>query len=282
MRVLEFVDQYSFLFSLIYTITLFLFVKTKPRLNQQRVQKCLSLKKKECKIVLSSYDKKLHNKIDIIPVCPIGDLQAASNIIDLIHASGLVKHQQSIFLDESYNVPVENYNLFCIGGSLANKYSHDFFQQFFPNFKILASPEKIRTNPNKIPNSRFMISENKKGFVWSDSIEDSFVVEKDERYAIIVKLTEDDFKIKNHGTVHILFGNGIEGTLAISQYLLFNYKDLYSRVKNKKHYFIAFKLKRNTKIIDPGSFLDLSDKMFIDNPDKQCLVKQLIKKFVKM
>lgn len=69
MRVLEFVDQYFFLFSPIYTITLFLFVKAKPRINQHRVEKCLSLKKKECKIVLPSYDKKLHNKIDIIPVC---------------------------------------------------------------------------------------------------------------------------------------------------------------------------------------------------------------------
>ena len=85
---------------------------------------------------------------------------------------------------------------------------------------------------------------------------------KDERYAIIVKLSKEDFKSKDHGTVHILFGNGVEGTLAVSRYLLFNYRDLNKLVASKKHYFIAFKVKRKTGIIDTNSFIDLTDRMF--------------------
>ena len=94
---------------------------------------------------------------------------------------------------------------------------------------------------------------------------EEFLNNDDERYAIIVKLSGEDFNIENHGTVHILFGNGIEGTLAISQYLLKNYKDLYKIVKRKKHYFIAFKIKTSTGMIDSKSFVDLTDKMFIQS-----------------
>lgn len=94
---------------------------------------------------------------------------------------------------------------------------------------------------------------------------EKFVVSMDERYVIIVRLSREDFHRKNQGTVHILFGNGVEGTLAASKYLLHDYKDLYKKVKRKKHYFIAFKIKRYTGLIDPNSFVDLTDEMFINN-----------------
>lgn len=68
--------------------------------------------------------------------------------------------------------------------------------------------------------------------------------------------------METHGTVHILFGNGIEGTIAISKYLLNEYQDLYKKVKGKTHYFIAFKIKRYTGIIIPNSFVDLTEEMF--------------------
>lgn len=195
-------------------------------------------------------------------VCPIGDIKAVSNVLDLIHATGLYSHQQSIIYESNYFSSFDNYNIFCIGGSLANRYSYDLFQQFFPKFKILATEEKIETNPNKIPREHFVSCEAEKGFCWGESSDEQFIIGADERYAIIVKLSNQDFNMKNHGTVHILFGNGVEGTLAISKYLLYDYKDLYKKAKGKKHYFIAFKLKRSTGIIDTNSFVDLTEIMF--------------------
>lgn len=263
---IEFFDQYSFVFSFIYTVlsAIFGFVigKIFSKLNKYKIRKCLSLNNSECKIILPSYDKKLYNRTDIIPMCPIGDIKAASNIIDLIHKTGLYSHQDSIFYERRYDINFVNYNIFCIGGSLANKYSYHLFKQFFPNFQIFAPEEKIKTNPNKIPPEHFKESDYEKGFCWGDAESDQFIINKDERYAILVKLSAQDFNINHHGTIHILFGNGINGTLAISQYLLHNYKDLYEMVKKEKHYFIAFKLKRGTEIIDTNSFIDLSNKMF--------------------
>lgn len=267
MKYIKLFDQYSFVFSLGYTIITaglgFLIGKILPEIQKYKIKKCLSLKGRDCKIILPVYNKKLYNQVDIISMCPIGDIKSASNVIDLIHASGLYSHQQSIIYESAYSNSFENYNIFCIGGSLANPYSYDLFQQFFPKFKIYAPEEKIKTNPNGIPSDHFVISEAEKGFCWGTLPEESFLIDFDERYAIIVKLSSEDFQVKNHGTVHILFGNGIEGTLAISKYLLHNYQDLYKRVKGKKHYFIAFKIKRDTGIIDPNSFVDLTDKMFL-------------------
>ena len=136
------------------------------------------------------------------------------------------------------------------------------FQQFFPQVHIYATQEKIDTNPNNVPAEHFVICEGKKGFCWGNMEDEKFVVKADERYAIIVKLLKEDFNSKNHGTVHILFGNGIEGTLAISRYLLYDHKTLNKLLKKRKHYFVAFKLKRETGIIDTDSILDLTDIMF--------------------
>lgn len=267
MDIIEIVDKYFTIISVVWTILSALvgFIATHCiyASKRQKIRKSLSLKKCDCKIILPQYIKKLHNPNDLIPVCPIGDIQAAVNVIDLIYATGLYTNQQSIIYEGSYSSSFDNYNIFCIGGFLANNYSFALFQQFFPNFKMYATAKKVATNPNGIPESCFEISENKAGFRYGELPSEEFTIESDERYAVIVKLTDADFKSQSHGTVHILFGNGIEGTLAISKYLLNNYNDLYKLVRNhKKHYFIAFKLKKQTMIIDPNSFKDLTDEMF--------------------
>ncbi len=263
--IIDIFKEYSFLISIIYGVIGYLIGTVIPKISRSKIRKCLSLAKKDCKIILPSYEKELHNYEDTVSMCPIGDIKAASNVIDLIYATGLYSHQKSIIYESSYFDKFESYNIFCIGGSLANKYSYDLFQQFFPKFKIYATKEKIDNNPNGIPKSHFVESKTKRGFCWGNLSNEEFLNNDDERYAIIVKLSSEDFKIENHGTVHILFGNGIEGTLAISQYLLKNYEDLYKIVKKKKHYFIAFKIKKTTGIINPRSFVDLTDKMFIQS-----------------
>lgn len=268
-KILVLLDQYSFLFSLAYTIcgAIIGFFSSKIlfELKKRKIRKCLSLGKYDCKIILPNYRGTLHNPNDVLSYCPIGDVQAASNVIDLIHSTGLYSHQQSIIYEEKYSDSFERYNIFCIGGFLANQYTFDLFKQFFPCFKICAPEEKIRTNPNKIPESYFVKS-SKKGFCWGNKCDEQFLVKPDERYAVIVKLSASDFSVKNHGTIHILFGNGIEGTIAISKYLLNGYQDLYKRVKGKKHYFLAFKIERDTGIIIHNSFKDLTKIMFNEEP----------------
>lgn len=268
MDILGLIDRYFTIISVVWTILSALIGFAATRcvhfIKRQKIRKSLSLMKCDCKIILSQYNKTLHNPNDLIPMCPIGDVQAAINVMDLIYATRLYINQQSIIYEGTYSDSFDNYNIFCIGGFLANNYSFSLFQQFFPKFKMYATAEKAATNPNGLPESCFEISENKNGFCWGGLPGQEYNIESDERYAVIVKLTASDFRSQSHGTVHILFGNGIEGTLAISKYLLNNYNDLYKMVKkHKNHYFIAFKLKIQTMIIDPNSFSDLTEEMFI-------------------
>ncbi len=237
--------------------------------KKRKIQKCLSLQKKECKIVLPSYNKKLYNPNTTEPMCHMGDIKAASNIIDLIRKTGLYSHQNEFFYEDTTPYPPGFYNLFYIGGLLANKYTLDIFSRKFPKFKILASQDKIQNNPNNVPHE-FFIKHDKNGFFWgdpsvtsiTDDVTEKFEVEENERYAIIVKLSNKDFGNDEHGTVYILFGHGVGGTMAISRYLLSNYNDLYRRVKGKDHYFVAFKASATGAEIDGSTFLDLTDAMF--------------------
>ncbi len=62
---LEFVDKYLFVFSLLYTIIVrivgFVTDKVRLKVKKYQIRKCLSLTKAECKIILPSYYKCIHN-----------------------------------------------------------------------------------------------------------------------------------------------------------------------------------------------------------------------------
>ena len=111
--------------------------------KHRKIRKILSLKKCDCKIVLSKYDNREVRKGVSLSVCPIGDIQAAINVTDLIYATGLYSNQQSIIHEGSYSDDITNYNIFCIGGFLANTFSDSLFNLIFPKFKIYASSKEI-------------------------------------------------------------------------------------------------------------------------------------------
>lgn len=96
----------------------------------------------------------------------------------MIHATGLSSHQKSVIYEDTYTESIARYNVFCIEGLLANSYTYDLFQQFFPSFKIYATREKFEFNPNKIPLKNFILSEDKVGFCWGEASSQSFVVKK--------------------------------------------------------------------------------------------------------
>lgn len=236
--------------------------------KRRNVRKCLSLQKKECKIVLPTYGQKLYENKTDVPMCDFGDIKAAGNIIDLIRKTGLNQSQEKIFYEEDYSVSIASYNMFYMGGILANKNTLDIFDNKFPDFKLLIT-DTPHNNPNNVPPKWFKHND-KNGFFWgnpsvdnvSKNIEKKFEVTGNERFAIIVKLSKEDFGGDDHGDVYILFGQGRTATLAISRYLLSNYYDLYKKVKKKKHFFVAFKVSAVSGEIDGSTFLDLTDVMF--------------------
>lgn len=241
------------------------------RAKSRNVRKCLALQKKECKIVLPTYERKLYDNEKDVLMCDLGDINAASNIIDLIRKTGLYPNQEKMFYEETPSNSPSSYNLFLIGGLLANKNTLGIFSDKFSKFKLLVTEEsrKRLDNPNDVSSKWFMTND-KNGFFWGDAstvsisknVKEKFEVTKDERYAIIVKLSKEDFGGDDHGDIYILFGQGRKATLAISKYMLLNYHDLYKKVKKKKHFFVAFKVGYASGEIDGSTFVDLTDVMF--------------------
>ena len=238
------------------------------RAKRRNIRKCLMLQKKECKIVLPTYGKKLYDKKTDVPMCDFGDIKAAGNIIDLIRKTGLNQSQEKIFYEEDYSISIASYNMFYMGGILANKNVLDIFNNKFSKFKLLIT-DTPHNNPNNV-SSKWFKHNGKNGFFWGDSsvdnisedVKEKFEVTGNERFAIIVKLSKEDFGGDDHGDVYILFGQGRIATLAISRYMLSNYYDLYKKVKKKKHFFVAFKVSAVSGEIDGSTFVDLTDAMF--------------------
>lgn len=264
-QISEFYNRYSALFSLVYTILIALggaiISKFIPFVQRYCIRRKLSLEKMNCKVIVPTYQKELHSARNLFDVSPVGDMDAMLNIMTLVDKTGLNKDGHKSMIDyNNYWEMMDQYNMFLIGGPIANKYVYDLFRHFFPQYKTLATMEKAMTNPNKIPLEHFIIDE-KDGFSWGESSDDKFFVNKGERYAVLIKLTKSDFKVKKHGTVHIIFGQGIKGTVTASKYFVEHYKELPFQTTGKDHYFIAFKLSENTCLVDSSSFVDLTNKM---------------------
>lgn len=137
LNLLEIIDKYSFVVSIICMVFGFFVNKFCIYIKQFRIRKLLALKKAECKIILPSYTKEVHSPNDIHEVCPIGDIKSMANVIDLINQAGLAIQPRSIIYEPSYDMNIDSYNIFCIGGSLANRCTYDTFQLFSLNLRLM-------------------------------------------------------------------------------------------------------------------------------------------------
>lgn len=264
-NLIEKINDYSWIISPILSIITFIcgfiFHKLVKVIERHKLNQFLMLNKKlECKILLPSYQANIFNNTNLTEVYTAGDIKASSNIIELINKTGIYKSFLANIYEKTYTNLIANNNLFCIGGFSTNDYTYDLFQQFFPFVKFYMPQEQI--NNYTRPTSCFIVDENMKGFSWGDSDDEKYMVNSDERYIILIRLLNTDFNIKNHGTVHIIFGQGIIGTLVLSKYMLNNYKDIFAKTKHHSHYFIVFKFKAHTQLIDMNSYKDLTDIVF--------------------
>jgi hypothetical protein len=78
---------------------------------------------------------------------------------------------------------------------------------------------------------------------------------------------EADFANRDHGTVHICFGNDKHATLSSAKCFNENRNELHKRLKHRKnHYFVIAKCSTNNAI-DFTTFRDLTDEVFKPEED---------------
>lgn len=246
-------------------------IKKKRLVSSLRLQK-----KKECRILIPTYKDielyppaKTRTKFDVNIQ---EDVLASVDIISLINRMGLDVSEECIMVRESYNELASNYNLFCIGGILANAQTRSFFKQIFPDFRIFRA--KLDEN-DKEEKELFYKDGTKRGFRWGEGKE--FTVKDREHYAIIVRLTGEDLGSETAGTVYILYGNTMMSTLIASKYMLCQVDDLIKRTRKRTHFFLVMKVREVNGIsrwyFDENS--DLTDEMFHDEKRRGTIVKAI-------
>lgn len=189
------------------------------------------------------------------------DVLAAMNMYKFLQVNGLLDKQKCYINKPQVDSIGETDNMFCIGGFIANEQTEYYFKRFFPSFRVYTN----RSGENyAMKKDKYIFSETKRGFRWGENEDEEYTVKKGERYAILIRLTEEDFNIGNTGVVYILYGNDDISTLGLSEYILNHSDDLAEKTKKRKHFFIAFSVQEVNKEpkLNMSDFKDLTDVMF--------------------
>ncbi len=178
--------------------------------------------------------------------------ESINNIIKLLNMKNL-----------KYKVAneINSNNEINIGGFLNNKKVNVYFTNYFKNFKyIVYEKNKSIFEGYPIDHSILEYSIDKSGFKIGNDI---FEIKKDVNdYAFLIKLVKSDFKDNNKKAVHIIFGGGSMATKKATEYLLFNYKQIYKHFK-KNHYFFALEINCIDQSINYSKgIINLTDRMF--------------------
>ncbi len=189
------------------------------------------------------------------------DFVAYSSVLALNNINILFNMvNQRFCLDERI---IDANNEMNIGGFTANKKVNAYFTKYFPNFKYvtnITNKEALERHP--IDNKIFIYStDNKKGFQINGHIFLN-IIDRNTDYAILIKLTKEDFKDDNNRSVHIIFGGTDIGTIKGTEFLLTHYKQIYDTY-GKNHYFFAIEINCIDESINYSKkIIDLTDEMF--------------------
>ncbi len=185
-------------------------------------------------------------------------LKSVDNVIGLLAQAG----KEFDLLEKELNYK----NEINIGGFMVNKKVNAYFSKYFPNFKYVTDISYKEKYESYLLDTRIVeYSCDKFGF----NINNQKFLEikygyKD--YAFLIKLVELDFRNESKKAVHILFGAGDKATYLATEYLRFNYKELYKEIHKKyddNHYFFALEVNLVDESINSAKkIIDLTPYMF--------------------
>lgn len=235
--------------------------KIKNNVQNRKRKKILSIKNNLCAISIPTFN-----------------VQVFSDVSSMVLTDEAIIQQKIINFCSKLNittVPFNNNANFIgdeihIGGPSTNLFANYYIHSYFPKFKWMLTPQHYSNYAAKIEDklnkSVFMINEKDdvEGFVY-DSNPNNVLrrTEKTQDYAVLIKMTSEDFNIGNKN-VHILFGAGRIGTKAAIEYFINCYDQLYKKYKGK-HYFIAFPVNKKSGMpMNKNNPIDLTSIMFSD------------------
>ena len=274
MNFLEVVEKYDYILKALVLVLTWVFgkeyTKFRSELKRRKLQRLLMLRNQRTVIVapVRSGRVKLDSNVgateienDFITMDEALSIYDANKLIDDVSGQCL-----SVSKIESSNetVSVSN-NVFCIGGPLSNDYAKKQFKSFFSSIKFGHPPKaKYLTNKNQKLLYDFTFEEKSDGEGCVKIGNEAFTFDRDtEGYIILIRLLGTvDFEHREHGTVHLCFGNNSITTKAAVKCYAEHCEELYRRLRKKRgHYFVMIKCSSDGAI-KFKTFVDVTDKAF--------------------
>jgi len=242
--------------------------------RQRRLKRILSLKNTESALIIPFRQGELMDYCAVYKYATSQEVKASLNIMELLSVAGYptcTKYEELVFGNKKYaEMALKNkmqYNYFSIGGPYGNSFACYIMRRYFPEFKMSCSKNtynlclKYEEPDFYIPcddGSYYIEYKDKQGEL--QQIRYNAKYQSD--FIVLIKMTEEDFKCKGHGTIHLIWGGRADITEETTKIFLQYEKELYKRLKNrKKHYFIVCEYCKEFGI-DYENWRDITDEMF--------------------
>lgn len=153
-----------------------------------------------------------------------------------------------------------------IGSPVVNNNSLVYFNDFFTSVKYYINSENYRNSEIDFKEriSDFFVINNYYEQAIRYGENESEVLEykhKIKDYAILIKISNNDFVFDKKKTVHIIFGMGRNGTKEAVNFFIMNYRRLYRDFHNR-HYCIALEVNKNGVINQKKEYINLTKHFF--------------------
>ena len=273
MSPLQFIADYNYIFAIIIPIATgiigFMGAKYNRYVKNKKIKSILKLTNNTVDIILPTRHGEVTPTNDDKTVIEaefvaLNDLRAFYDTVGVIQDSG---YEVSLVSDtDTLNNSNELKNIFCIGGPVANRKVASYFRRYFTSVKFGMPPDKYINDYNREALVDFIYSESSVNVGTIAFGETEFKFKRGVRGGgciILIRLVgEDTFGNREHGTVHICFGNTVETNKHAAKCYTKYFSEFYRRVKKiRGNYFIVLKC-TNDGIIDFSSFKDYIAEVF--------------------
>lgn len=287
---IDFIENISLIFKVLFTIISFVlgFLSSKilANIRKRKLSKLISINKNNCEVLIpvrygflnystnTSENLKEEECHSIKTPYHYVTFKESYTIFEVQKIMKQLYINNEILLLHPNSKEVQSYNnKFCFGGILANEYVERIFNKsmgapfhFKQNFYLGCTSELYYREGHDHLQPLLIINDELNGNVlyWGDSKDNVKEYRYEKYYIILVKISSNDFEDKEHGTIHICFGNGADTPLIAIKCFINHTKELYKRLsKHKNHYFIIMKCSYNGEVdFSKESFMDLTETMF--------------------
>ena len=269
MNFLQLFADYNYIFAIIVPIITgiagFMLTKYNRYVKKKKINAILKLTKTDVDIIVPTRKGIVKPAGKATPLdtfyVAFNDALALHDVIDVVQTTG---HKIS-FRTEKSNDFDGSKDIFCIGGPLANETVAALFKKCFASVKFGIPPTSIKDNPQHYESLKDFIYEEASddvGSIYFNKSPFNFTRGEDGCIVLIRLIGEYTLGNKEHGTVHICFGNSVATSRLASQCYTKYLPELHRRLKEiKGNYFVVLKC-TDRGIIDFNSFKDYMQEVF--------------------